>query len=151
MADTQSIKELRDRTGISVSECKKALDAAGGDMEKALGLLKEKSAEAAGKKSDRELGAGIVNAYIHGAGSIGVLVELACETDFVSKHEDFKAMAADIAMHIAAMNPVDLAELLGQEFIKDPSITVEACVQQGTQKFGERIVLSRFVRFEIGA
>ncbi|MEK7136160.1 MAG: translation elongation factor Ts [Patescibacteria group bacterium] len=151
MADTQSIKELRDRTGISMAECKKALDASGGDVEKALEVLRERGVEMAGKKSDRELGAGVISSYIHAGGLIGTLVEIACETDFVSKNEDFRAMAEDIAMHIAATSPADVAELLTQEYIKNPSLTVEALIQQGTQKFGERIVLAKFSRFEIGA
>ncbi|MDQ5958140.1 MAG: elongation factor Ts [Patescibacteria group bacterium] len=150
MADTQSIKVLRDRTGISMAECKKALDEAGGDLDKALAVLKEKGAEAADKKSERSLGSGVVECYIHGAGTIGALIELSCETDFVAKNVDFKAMAQDIAMHVAAVAPESVEELLAQEFIKDPSLTVEALVQQGTQKFGERIVLSRIARFAVG-
>ncbi len=102
---TEQIKELRDMTGVSVMQCKKALEEAGGDQEKALMALRKKSGEIAAKKGDRTLGAGVIASYIHGAGTVGVLIELACETDFVAKNEDFRALAYDIAMHIAAMNP----------------------------------------------
>ncbi len=102
---TEQIKELRDMTGVSVMQCKKALEEAGGDQEKALMALRKKSGEIAAKKGDRTLGAGVISSYIHGAGTVGVLIELACETDFVAKNEEFRALAYDIAMHIAAMNP----------------------------------------------
>lgn len=101
----EQVKELRDKTNISVMQCKKALEEAGGDMEKAIIILQKKGAEIAAKRGDRELGASAMAAYIHSAGAVGVLVELGCETDFVSKNEDFKALAYDIAMHIAAQNP----------------------------------------------
>ncbi|OGZ06603.1 MAG: elongation factor Ts [Candidatus Lloydbacteria bacterium RIFCSPHIGHO2_02_FULL_54_17] len=99
------IKELRDETGVSVMQVKKALEEAKGDMDKARMALRKKSGEIAAKKGDRTLGAGVIAAYIHAGGSVGVLVELACETDFVAKNEDFKKLAYEIAMHIAAMNP----------------------------------------------
>jgi elongation factor Ts len=102
---TEQIKSLRDKTGISVMQCKKALEEAGGDVEKAIILLRKKGAEIAAKKSDRTLGAGIVQAYIHSNGTIGAMVELVSETDFVSNNEEFKALAYDIAMHISATNP----------------------------------------------
>jgi len=99
------IKALRDQTGISVMQCKKALEEAGGDMAKALIILKKKRSEAAEKKSDRELGAGAVGAYIHNTKEVAALVLLSCETDFVSKNEEFVALANNIAMHVAAMAP----------------------------------------------
>lgn len=99
------IKELRDETSVSVMQVKKALEEAKGDMDKARMALRKKSGEIAAKKGDRTLGAGTVAAYIHAGGSVGALVELACETDFVAKNEDFKKLAYDIAMHVAAMNP----------------------------------------------
>lgn len=102
---TEQVKELRDKTGISIMQCKKALEDAGGDAEKALVILKKKGAEIAGKKGDRTLGAGVVASYIHSTGSVGALVELWCETDFVAKNEEFKALAKDIAMQIVATNP----------------------------------------------
>jgi len=99
------IKELRDTTGISVMQCKKALEEAGGDMEKATIILKKKRSEAADKKSDRDLAAGTVGAYVHNTNEVAAMVLLSCETDFVSKNEEFIALARDIAMHVAATNP----------------------------------------------
>ena len=99
------IKELRDATGISVMQCKKALEEADGDKEKALIILKKKRSEAAEKKSDREIGAGVVGSYIHNTNEVAALVLLGCETDFVAKNEEFVALANDIAMHVAAMSP----------------------------------------------
>ncbi len=99
------IKALRDQTGISVMQCKKALEEAGGDMDKALIILKKKRSEAAEKKSDRELGAGAVGAYVHNTKEVAALVLLSCETDFVAKNEEFVALANNVAMHVAAMAP----------------------------------------------
>ncbi len=108
MISTEQVKALRDQTGISVMQCKKALEETGGDMEKALIVLRKKGGDIAAKKSDRTLGAGVISAYIHGNGSVGAMVELSCETDFVAKNEEFKQMAYDIAMHVAALNPLYL-------------------------------------------
>jgi len=102
---TETIKSLREETGVSVMQCKKALEEAGGDMEKAKIILRKQSSAIASKKSDRALGAGIVAAYTHAGGSVVGAVVLACETDFVSKNEEFGKLAYDIAMHVAAMNP----------------------------------------------
>lgn len=99
------IKALRDETGISVMQCKKALEEAGGDVEKAKVILRKTSAAIASKKADRELGAGVAAAYVHAGGTVVGAVVLACETDFVSKNEDFGKLAYDIAMHVAAMKP----------------------------------------------
>lgn len=99
------IKELRDQTGISVMQCKKALEEAGGDMDKALIILKKKRSEAAEKKSDRELGAGTLGVYLHNTNEVAAIVHLASETDFVAKNAEFVALARDIAMHVAALAP----------------------------------------------
>ena len=99
------VKQLRDETNVAIMQCKKALEDAGGDMEKARIALRKKSAEIATKKADRTLGSGVVAAYIHGNSTVGAMVELNCETDFVAKNEDFKQLAYDIAMHIAAVAP----------------------------------------------
>jgi len=113
-----AIKELRDQTGISVMQCKKALEEAGGDMDKALIILKQKRKEAAEKKSDRELGAGAVGVYTHNTGEVAAMVLLASETDFVSKNEEFVALAREIAMHVAAQNPKFLSRTeVGEEAI----------------------------------
>lgn len=106
MATTEEIKALRDLTGVSVMQCKRALEEAGGDMEKAKVILRKASAAIATKKSDRALGAGVAAAYTHAGGSVVGAVVLACETDFVSKNAEFGALAYDIAMHVAAMNPL---------------------------------------------
>tara|TARA_B100000745_G_scaffold127487_2_gene83044 strand:- start:4119 stop:4703 length:585 start_codon:yes stop_codon:yes gene_type:complete len=99
------IKALRDQTGISVMQCKKALEEAGGDAEKALIILKKKRSEAADKKADREIGAGAVGVYVHNTKEVAAMVKLGCETDFVGKNEEFVTLANDIAMHVAAMDP----------------------------------------------
>ena len=99
------VMQLREKTGISVMECKKALEEAGGDMDKALAILSERSATVAAKKADRELGAGTVASYIHSGSQVGAIVLLSCETDFVSKHEEYVTLARDIAMHLSAMRP----------------------------------------------
>lgn len=138
------VKELRERTGVSVMECKKALVEAGGDMQQALAILKERSAAMVEKKQGRELGAGTVAAYVHSTGQVGAIVLLSSETDFVSKNEEFVTLARDIAMHISAMRPADGAELIAQPFIKDESKTVGDLLSAATQKFGERIELKGF-------
>jgi len=102
---TESVKELRDQTGISIMQCKKALEEAGGDIQKALIILRKKSGELAAKKTDRIFKAGTVQAYIHANGQVGTIVELLCESDFVSNNDEFKTLARDIAMHATATNP----------------------------------------------
>ncbi|MHB8651705.1 MAG: elongation factor Ts [Minisyncoccota bacterium] len=110
MITMDEIKALRDKTGISVMQCKKALEEAEGDQTKALAILRKKSSDAASKKSDRELGSGIVASYIHNNHAVGAMVELSCETDFVSKNEEFVALAHDIAMHVTAFRPAFVNE-----------------------------------------
>ncbi|MEK7635074.1 MAG: elongation factor Ts [Patescibacteria group bacterium] len=112
---TEIIKKLRDETGVSVMQCKKALEETGGDIEKAKILLRKISKQSADKKIGRTLGAGSVASYIHGNGSVGAMVELLCETDFVARNDDFKALAKDIAMHITALAP----EYLKMEDVKE--------------------------------
>jgi elongation factor Ts len=118
--DTQVLKELRDATGVSVMQCKKALEEAGGDVAKAKIILQRKGGEMAQKKSDRVLGAGTIGAYVHSTGEIASLVYLASETDFVSKNEEFVHLAREIAMHVAAQNPVYIsrAEVSEEELAK---------------------------------
>lgn len=102
---TEQVKKLRDQTGISIMQCKKALEEAEGDFDKAVVILRKKSGEISAKKGDRTFKAGIVQAYIHSNGTVGTIVELNCESDFVANNEDFKSLARDIAMHITATNP----------------------------------------------
>lgn len=106
---SESLKQLRDATGISVMQCKKALEEAGGDMEKAIVILRKKGSDAASKKSDRTLGAGAIGSYVHSTHEVAAMVVLSCETDFVSKNQDFVTLAKDIAMHVAATSPQALS------------------------------------------
>ena len=159
-----TIKELRQKTGVGIMECKKALTDCEGSMNAALDLLKQRGYLLAEKKKDRELGSGLVESYIHTGGQVGVLVELNCETDFVARTPDFSELAHDIAMQIAAMNPSCIAEeevaeednpeevcLLLQPFIKDPQKTIQEIIVETIGKVGENIRLRRFSRFDIGA
>lgn len=146
---TEQVKELRDTTGISVMQCRRALEEASGDLKKALEILKKTSAEIAKKKADRSLGSGYITAYIHGEGRIGAMVELQCETDFVAKNEVFRALAKEIAMQLAAANPTDEVALLEEPFIKNPETTVAKLIEEAVQKTGERIKIGHFARFEI--
>ncbi len=114
----EQVKELREQTGISVMQCRKALEEASGDMEKAIMLLKKKGADVASKKSDRELGAGAVASYVHSTGTIGAMVMLMSETDFVSKNKEFMDLARDIAMHVSATNP----EFLNREEVGEKEL-----------------------------
>lgn len=147
--DLKAIKKLRDATSASIADCRKALEEANGDEKKALEWLKKRAGEIAAKKADRETGQGIVEAYIHGAGKVGVLVELLCETDFVAKTDEFKGLAKEVAMQVAAMNPTDVEVLLKQDYIRDGSLTIEQLVKNAIGKIGENITVKRFVRFEI--
>ena len=185
---TTTIKELRDKTGVSVMQCKKALEEAGGDLAKAEVILKKHSAAAADKKADRSLAAGAIGSYIHD-GAVGAMVLLSCETDFVAKNPEFIALARELAMQVAATapayvttdeiapeareaatavfrkevadKPAEMQEkilegklgsyfrdqvLLEQPFIKDESKTVRDLLNEATQKFGERVLVSRFAR-----
>ena len=147
--DLVTIKKLRDETSASIADCRRALDAADGDYKKALEWLKKRASEIAAKKATRETGEGLIEAYIHGAGKVGVLVELLCETDFVAKTDEFKNLAREVAMQIAAMNPVDVDSLLKQEYIRDGSLTIEQLVKNVIGKLGENITVKRFARFEL--
>lgn len=149
-----TIKELREETGLSFAQIKKALDEASGDKDKARTILSQYSAAQAEKKSDREVAAGAVSAYIHTNGTTGVLLELGCETDFVAKNEEFVALAKDLAMHVCAMAPETVegeeeTALLKQAFIKNPELTVEGRIQAAIQKFGENIKVVKFTRYSI--
>ena len=143
------VKHLRQFTGASMMLCKKVLEEAGGDMERALTLLKKSSEAFALKKSERATGAGIIDSYIHAGGKVGVLLELRCETDFVAHTEEFKTLAHDLALHIAGMDPLDEVSLLSQPYVKDQSITVEELIKQAIGKFGEKMEVTRFTRYEI--
>lgn len=144
------IKQLRDETQASVSDCRVALEEANGDLKKAKEILRKKGLEKAGKKSDRATEQGLIESYVHQNGKVGVLIELLCETDFVARTSEFKTLAHELAMQVAAMNPKDVKSLLKQEYIRDPSKTVEGLVKEHIAKLGENIVIKHFHRFEIG-
>ena len=149
MIKADNVKILRDKTGASVMDCKKALEQAGGDEKKALKILDEKDRLTAMKKSQRAAEQGIIEAYIHSNKKIGVLLELKCETDFVAKNEEFREWAHDIAMHIAGMDSQDAESLLEELFVKDPLITVKNLIESRISKLGENIKIGKFVRFEL--
>ena len=109
----------------------------------------KRAGEIAAKKADRETGEGLIEAYIHGGGKVGVLVELLCETDFVAKTDEFRHLAKEVAMQTAAMNPTDVDSLLKQEYIRDSSQTIEQMVKAMIGKLGENITVKQFVRFEL--
>jgi elongation factor Ts len=154
---TEQIKALRDQTGISVMQCKKALEEAEGDMEKALIILKRRRSEAADKKADRALGAGTIGAYIHNTHEVAALVHLASETDFVAKNEEFVKLANDIAMHVAAMAPkyvsrdeinettIAKAKEVFAEEIKDKPADMQEKIMDGKLQsyFKEQILLEQ--------
>lgn len=188
---TDIVKELRDRTGVSIMQCRKALQEAEGDLEKAIVILRKQSAGAAEKKADRTLGAGAIGSYVH-EGAIGAMVILSSETDFVAKNPEFATLAREIAMQVAATDPKYLSDndisteaknaavavfeaevvgkpedmkakimegklasyfrdqvLLNQPYIKDETTTIRGLIEAATQKFGERIEVSRFVRLSL--
>jgi elongation factor Ts len=149
MITAQQIKELREKTNVSVMVCKKVLEESNGNMEKALEFLQKEGIKTAEKKADRALHAGVIDAYIHNNKQIGVLLELKSESDFVSRNDDFRSLAHEIAMHIAASSPRDVRELLRQPYIKKPEITIKDYIQEHIQKFGENIDIMRFTRYSI--
>jgi elongation factor Ts len=162
---TQDIKDLREETGAGVMDAKRALEEANGDREEAKRILRERGQAAAAKRAERATDQGVVDSYIHAGGRIGVLVELNCETDFVANTEDFRKLARDIAMQVAAMAPAVVAVedrtpdmegsdeevvLLAQPFIKDPGRSIGDMVNDATAKTRENIRVRRFARFELG-
>ncbi len=147
--DTNRIKSLRDKTGVSIMLCKKALEDSGGDEDKALEWLKKNGVSVAEKKSSRDTKSGLVEAYIHNNGQVGVLLEIKCETDFVAKNPDFKEVAHNIAMQIAASDPADVDSLLELDYIKNSDLTVSAYINEAIQKFGENMEITRFERFAL--
>lgn len=149
-SDLLLLKKLREETAASIADCRRALDESGGDYKKALAWIQKRSAEIAAKKADRATAEGLIEAYIHQGGKVGVLVELLCETDFVARTDDFKHLARELGMQVAAMNPKDVDELLKQEYIRDSSQTIEQLVKGVIGKLGENITVKRFTRFEIG-
>lgn len=143
------IKKLREETGCGVMECKKALDDSKGDFERAKKLLADSAAAVAKKKAERATKNGLMEGYVH-AGKIGVLVEVACESDFVAKNPQFKEMVHKIAMQIVSMNPKSVSELLEQDYIIDGDLKVSDYINSIILQIKENIKVKRFVRFEVG-
>ncbi len=148
--DVKLVKQLRDETSASIGDCRNALEEANNDLEKAKAILKEKGLAKAAKKGDRETGSGLIESYIHGGGKVGVLLEINCETDFVARTDEFKSLAHEVSMQIAAMKPKDVKALLEQEYIRDPAKKIDDMVKELIAKMGENIVVNRFTRFELG-
>jgi len=159
------VKELRNRTNAGIADCNKALLEVGGDIEKAIECLKQRGAAIAESKKDVATTEGTIEAYIHHTKRIGALVELNCETDFVAHTDEFKELAHDLAMQIAATSPQFLTSeemppeaetdpqaacLLSQPFIKEPTKTVQEVIVETITKVGENIKVRRFARFELG-
>jgi elongation factor Ts len=160
------VKALRESSGAGVMDAKRALEEAGGDMEQATAILREKGVAAAAKRSERETSNGVIDSYIHAGGRIGVLVELNCETDFVANTDDFRQLARNIALQVAAMNPRFVSPedragsevegsdaevcLLSQPYIRDGSRTVGDLVKDTIAKTKENVRVRRFERFELG-
>lgn len=148
--DIELLKKLRNETGVSLSDCRRALLETHNDYKKALEWLKKQGLEKAAKKAERETSQGLIESYIHSNGKVGVLVELLCETDFVARTAEFKNLAHEIALQVSAMNPKDGEALLKQEYIRDPGQTIESLIKQTIAKLGENIVLKRFSRLDLG-
>ncbi len=148
MVSIDQIKKLREDTGISITQCKKALEEANGDIEKAKEILKKWGANFAEKKIQRETKQGIIESYIHSNKKIGAMIELGCETDFVAKNPDFQKLAHELCMQIAAINPEE-TPILDQLWIKDQTKTIKDLINEYISKLGENIVLKRFIRYEI--
>jgi elongation factor Ts len=149
MAKIDDLKKIRNITGASVDAIHKALKEADGEIERALELLKDRGAMAAAKKVGRQTGEGIVSYYIHANGKVGVLVKLLCETDFVARTEQFKELGHELAMHIAAMDPINIEDFLSQAYIRDQDMTIDALIKGYIAKLGENIKIGEFCRFEI--
>ena len=159
------VKELREQSGAGVMDCRKALVKAAGDTDKALQILREEGLLLAKKKAERSATKGMIEAYIHCSGHIGAMIEVNCETDFVARTEEFKGLAHNLAMQVAAMNPQFISEdevpekadiepqaacLLLQPYIKDNSKTVQDIIIETIARLGENIKVGRFAKFELG-
>jgi elongation factor Ts len=168
----EQIKQLRVTTSMGVSDCRRALEEAKGDLQKAVEVLKKRSQDIAAKKTDRVAKCGRIASYVHFDNKIGVLVEVNAETDFVARNEEFMKFTTDLALHIAAVSPkyvrredvpedlvkeqIDVEHfykescVLEQAFVKDPSITIKDYLNSVAAKVGENLVVRRFTRFQLG-
>lgn len=148
MISVDQIKKLREETGVSISECKNALEKAKGDIKRAKGILRKSGQDFAKRKQNRETKIGIIESYIHPGKGIGAMVELHCESDFVARSADFQKLAHELCLQIAAISPEEIP-LFNQPWIRDETKTVRDLIDEHIAKFGENIVLEKFVRFEI--
>ena len=148
MITINQIKQLREATGVSISECRKALEEAKGDVKKAKEILKKLGRDITQSRKKREVKAGLIESYIHSGKKIGAMVELHCESDFVAKSEDFQKLAHELCLQIVAI-PSKEVSLLKQPWIRDETKTVSDLIDEYISKFGENIIIKRFARFEI--
>ena len=144
------VKKLRDETGAPIMEIRKALLYAGGDEKRAKEIITEGGLERAEKRSGRSTDQGLIATYVHADGKIGSMVQLGCETDFVARTDEFKRLAKEVAMQVAAMNPQDVQEMLSQEYIRDPEKKVKDLVAEVAAKTGENVQVHRISRFALG-
>lgn len=143
------VKKLRDETGAPVMEIRKALMYSNGDEKKAKEIIAERGLERAAKRSERVTKQGLIETYVHAGGKIGSMVHLGCETDFVARTDEFKELAKEIAMQVAAMNPKDVDEMLSQEYIRDPEKKIKDLVAEVAAKTGENVQVIRISRFAL--
>ena len=148
--DPKDVQRLRSESGAGVMDCKRALEETGGDYAKALALVKERGIQSLAKRSEREAKEGLVASYIHSGGRIGALVELASETDFVSRGEEFQKLAQEIAMQVAAMDPASVEELLEQPYIRDASKKIKNLITAVATSTKENVHVRRIQRFALG-
>lgn len=148
--DLKQIKKLRLKTKAGVMDCRAALEECGGSFPKATNWLRKKGIASAAKRADREAGCGLIEAYIHTSGCLASLVELNCETDFVARNEDFRRLAHEVAMQIAAMDPKDEKDLLKQPYIRDEKLTVGDLIKELSGKMGENIKVGKIARIKLG-
>lgn len=144
------IKKLRAKTKAGVMDCRQALEASGDNLKKAEEWLRKKGLQSASKRLGRETDCGLVEAYTHAEGKIVAVVELCCETDFVARTEDFKKLAHELAMQVAALNPKNIKELLSQLWIRDESKKIDELIKELSAKTGENIKVNRLYRLELG-
>ncbi|MBM3209644.1 translation elongation factor Ts [Candidatus Shapirobacteria bacterium] len=147
--ELKKLKELREKTGVSLMKCREALEESSGDPGEALKFLQAWGAAVAEKKAERVTASGLVEAYTHANGKVASIVKVACETDFVARTADFKELAHELAMQIAAMDPKNVKELLGQEYIREPERIVDDLLKEKIAKLGENIKIEEFVRLEL--
>lgn len=148
--DYTKLKELREKTGVSFSVCKKALEESKNDMKKAEKLLNEWGAKKAEEKSERSTSQGGIFSYVHHNRKVASLVEIQCETDFVSGNEEFKKLGAEFAMQVATVEAANVEELLKSEYIRDASKTMNDLLKEAVLKFGENTKVARFAKWVLG-